>query len=73
METTFMELLAKLSESKGKRSPLKLLLTSKTELRGPSNVNNFKVSTLKRVFSEKLIIPEGMTLKKMLNHSRKTT
>ena len=61
LETTFMELLAKLSESKGKRSPLKLLLTSKTELRGPSNVNNFKVSTLKRVFSEKLIIPEGMT------------
>ena len=61
LETTFIELLAKLSESKGKRSPLKLLLTSKTELRGPSNVNNFKVSTLKRVFSEKLIFPEGMT------------
>ena len=61
LETAFIELLAKLSESKGKRSPLKLLLTSKTELRGPSNVNNFKVSTLKRVFSEKLIIPEGMT------------
>ena len=61
LETTFMELLAKLSESEGKRSPLKLLLTSKTELRGPSNVNNFKVSTLKRVFSEKLIIPEGKT------------
>ena len=61
LESTFIELLAKLSESKGKRSPLKLLLTSKTELRGPSNVNNFKVSTLKRVFSEKLIFPEGMT------------
>ena len=61
LETTFMELLAKLSERKGKRSPLKLLLTYKNELKGPSNVNNFKVSTLKRVFSEKLIIPEGMT------------
>ena len=52
LETTFMKLLAKLSESKGKGSPLKLLLTSKTELRGPSNVNNFKVSTLKRVFQK---------------------
>ena len=55
-----MEFLAKLSEGKGKRSLLKLLLTSRTELRGPKKMDDFEVSTLKRAFSEKLVIPKGM-------------
>ena len=57
LKTAFMEFLAKLSEGKGKRSLLKLLLTSRTELRGPKKMDDFEVSTLKRAFSEKLVIP----------------
>ena len=57
LKTAFMEFLAKLSEGKGKGSPLKLLLTSRTELRGPKKIDDFEVSTLKRAFSEKLVIP----------------
>lgn len=56
-----MEFLAKLSESKEKRSPLKLLLTSRTELRGSEKVDDFEESSLKRALSEKLVIPKGMT------------
>ena len=54
-----MEFLAKLSESKEKRSPLKLLLTSRTELRGSEKVDDFEESSLKRALSEKLVIPKG--------------
>lgn len=56
-----MEFLAKLWESKEKRSPLKLLLTSRTELRGSEKVDDFEESSLKRALSEKLVIPKGMT------------
>ena len=61
LKTAFMEFLAKLSESKGERSPLKLLLTSKTELRGPKRMDDFEVGSLERISSEKLIFPKGMT------------
>ena len=39
LKTALMEFLAKLSEGKRKRSPLKLLLTSRTELRGPKTID----------------------------------
>ena len=61
LKTAFMEFLAKLSESKGERSPLKLLLTSKTELKGPKRMDDFEVGLLKRNSSERLIFPKGMT------------
>ena len=61
LKTAFMEFLAKLSESKGERSPLKLLLTSKTELRGPKRMDDFEVGSLERNSSERLIFPKGMT------------
>ena len=61
LKTAFMEFLAKLSESKGERSPLKLLLTSKTELKGPKRMDDFEVGSLERISSEKLIFPKGMT------------
>ena len=53
----FMEFLAKLSESKEKLFPLKLLLASRTELRGSEKVDDFEESSLKRALSEKLVIP----------------
>ena len=59
LKTAFIEFLAKLSESKGKRSPLKLLLTSRTELRAPKKVEDFEVCSLERTSSEKLLFPEG--------------
>ena len=61
LKTAFMEFLAKLSESKGERSPLKLLLTSKTELKGPKRMDDFEVGSLERNSSERLIFPKGMT------------
>ena len=61
LKTAFMEFLAKLSESKGERSPLKLLLTSRTELRGPKRMDDFEVGSLERNSSERLIFPKGMT------------
>ena len=61
LKTAFMEFLAKLSESKGERSPLKLLLTSRTELKGPKRMDDFEVGSLERNSSEKLIFPKGMT------------
>ena len=61
LKTAFMEFLAKLSESKGEQSPLKLLLTSKTELRGPKRMDDFEVGSLERISSEKLIFPKGLT------------
>ena len=61
LKADFMEFLAKLSGSKGKRSPLKLLLTSKTELRGPKRMDDFEVGSLEKTSSEKLIFPKGMT------------
>ena len=61
LKTAFMEFLAKLSESKGERSPLKLLLTSKTELKGPKRMDDFEVGSLERISSERLIFPKGMT------------
>ena len=61
LKTAFMEFLAKLSESKGERSPLKLLLTSRTELRGPKRMDDFEVGSLERISSEKLIFPKGLT------------
>ena len=57
LKTVFMEFLAKLSESKGKRSPLKLVLTSRTVLRGPEKVDGFEESSLKGALSEKPVIP----------------
>ena len=63
LKTAFMEFLAKLSEkrSKEERSPLKLLLTSKTELRGSKRMDDFEVRSLERTYSEKLIFPKGIT------------
>ena len=61
LKKAFTEFLAMLSESKGNRSPLKLLLTSRAELKGPKIVDDFEVGSLKRAFSEKLVIPKGMT------------
>ena len=58
LKADFMEFLARLS---GKRSPLKLLLTSKTELRGPKRMDDFEVGSLEETSSEKLIFPKGMT------------
>ena len=55
LKTAFMEFLAKLSEGKRKRSPLKLLLTSRTELRGPKTMDDFEVSTLKGLFQRNLL------------------
>ena len=62
LKTAFMEFLAKLSEkrSKEERSPLKLLLTSKTELRGSKRMDDFEVRSLERTYSEKLIFPKGI-------------
>ena len=61
LKTAFMDFLAKLLERKERQSPLKLLLTSKTELRGSKRMDDFKVRSLKRNYSEKLIFPKGMT------------
>ena len=63
LKKAFMEFLAKLSEkrSKEERSPLKLLLTSKTELRGSKRMDDFEVRSLERTYSEKLIFPKGIT------------
>ena len=55
LKTALMEFLAKLSEGKRKRSPLKLLLTSRTELRGPKKMDDFEVSTLKGLFQRNLL------------------
>ena len=61
LKTAFMDFLAKLLERKERQSPLKLLLTSKTELRGSKRMDDFEVRSLKRNYSEKLIFPKGMT------------
>ena len=61
LKTAFMEFLAKLLERKERQSPLKLLLTSKTKLRGSKRMDDFEVRSLKRNYSEKLIFPKGMT------------
>ena len=55
LKTALMEFLAKLSEGKRKRSPLKLLLTSRTELRGPKVMDDFEVSTLKGLLQRNLL------------------
>ena len=55
LKTALMEFLAKLSEGKRKRSPLKLLLTSRTELRGPKAMDDFEVSTLKGLLQRNLL------------------
>ncbi|PFX16329.1 hypothetical protein AWC38_SpisGene19409 [Stylophora pistillata] len=59
LKTAFTQFLEKLLASKDKRSKLKLLLTSRTQLRDSKRVENFEVKPLKRSFSEKILFPAG--------------
>ena len=62
LKTAFLQFLAKLSEFDGKdqKSALKLLLTSRNQLRDTKRVDNFEVKSLERSFSEKILFPKEM-------------
>ena len=62
LKTAFVEFLVKLSEfdGKDKKTSLKLLLTSRTQLQDAKNVDNFEVKALERFFSEEILISKGM-------------
>ena len=61
LKTAFVEFLVKLSEldGKDKKTSLKLLLTSRTQLHDAKNVDNFEVKALERFFSEEILISKG--------------
>ena len=63
LRTAFIQFLEKLTEFEGKskRSALKLLLTSRTQLKDTKKVDNFEVKSLESSFSEKILFPKGMT------------
>ena len=63
LKTAFIQFLVKLSEldGKDKRSGLKLLLTSRTQLKDAEMMDNFEVKSLEKSFSEKILFPKGMT------------
>ena len=60
LKTAFIQFLEKLLETKEKGSPLKLLLTSRAQLKDSKKVEDFEVKSLKRSFSEKILFPKGM-------------
>ena len=61
LKKAFLRFLEELLESEEKRLPLKLLLTSSTKLEELKKMDDFEVKSLERSFSEKILIPEGMT------------
>ena len=62
LKTAFVEFLVKLSEfdGKDKKTSLKLLLTSRTQLQDAKNVENFEVKALERFFSQEILISKVM-------------
>ena len=62
LKISFVKFLVKLSEfdGKDKKTSLKLLLTSRTQLHDAKNVDNFEVKALERFFSEEILISKGM-------------
>ena len=63
LKRAFMQFLEILShfDGKDKKTSLKLLLTSRTELQDAKIVNNFEVKSLESSFSEKILVSKVMT------------
>ncbi|KAJ7370313.1 hypothetical protein OS493_033108 [Desmophyllum pertusum] len=63
LKTAFVQFLGRLSEfdGKGKKTALKLLLTSRTQLQDAKKVDNFEVKSLESSFSEKILLSKGIT------------
>ncbi|XP_022809804.1 LOW QUALITY PROTEIN: uncharacterized protein LOC111346802 [Stylophora pistillata] len=60
LKEALLSFLEELLKSEEKRSPLKLLLTSRTKVGEPKKVDDFEVKSLETSFSEKILITEGM-------------
>ncbi|KAJ7370312.1 hypothetical protein OS493_033107 [Desmophyllum pertusum] len=63
LKAAFVQFLGRLSEfdSKDKKTALKLLLTSRTQLQDANNVENFEVKSLESSSSEKILLFKGIT------------
>ena len=62
LRTAFAQFLERLSEfnEKDKRTSLKVLMTSRTQLQGAEKVDNFEVKSLEDSVSEEILISKGM-------------
>lgn len=62
LKTAFLQFLESLSRFKGEdeETPLKLLLTSRTQLQDAKKVDNFEVKSLESSFSEEILASKGM-------------
>ncbi|KAJ7350158.1 hypothetical protein OS493_038105 [Desmophyllum pertusum] len=63
LESSFVQFLGRLSEfdCKDKKTALKLLLTSRTQLQDTKKVDNFEVKSLESSSSEKILLSKGIT------------
>ncbi|KAJ7318900.1 hypothetical protein OS493_037026 [Desmophyllum pertusum] len=63
LKTAFVQFLGRLSEfdGKDKKTALKLLLTSRTQLQDAKKVDNFEVKSLESSSSEKILLSKGIT------------
>ncbi|KAJ7370316.1 hypothetical protein OS493_033111 [Desmophyllum pertusum] len=63
LRTAFVQFLGRLSEfdGKDKKTALKLLLTSRTQLQDAKKVDNFEVKSLESSSSEKILLSKGIT------------
>ena len=62
LKTVFVQFLERLSQfdEKDKKTSLKLLLTSRANLKDAKHVDNFEVKSLERSFSEEILVSKGM-------------